>query len=314
MNILITGTTGFVGRHLYKKLAEKHDLFILVRPSTDYKEVCAEHIYIFEDDIEHLAWYLRENHIDGIIHLASLCLVTHQSSQIKDLVLSNIYLGTVLLEAAKSAGVAWFLNTGSIWQNYLAADETDEYNPVNLYAATKQAFLTMAKYYTETSPMRFCTLKLCDTYGPGDTRGKVLSLLKGIAQSGKTLDMSCGEQKLDLLYIDDVVEGFICLMNSLNEGTKSLRPEYVLTSGKTMTLRELATIYEKVCGVNLSINWGGRPYREREVMNPYRGHKLEGWTPKISIEEGLALFNKSGGGGNFNLIVNNSQSLERRAA
>ena len=82
MNILITGTTGFVGRHLYKKLAEKHDLFILVRPSTDYKEVCAEHIYIFEDDIEHLAWYLRENHIDGIIHLASLCLVTHQSSQI----------------------------------------------------------------------------------------------------------------------------------------------------------------------------------------------------------------------------------------
>lgn len=296
MNILMTGATGFIGRNLYKRLAAKHEVFILVRPSTIYKEVGAEHIYVFEDDIDHLAGYLKENRVDGIVHLASLYLASHQSSQLKDLILSNIYLGTALLEAAKSAGISWFLNTGTIWQNYLSAEKKDEYNPVNLYAATKQAFLTISKYYTETSPLRFCTLKLCDTYGPDDTRGKVVSLFRKIARSQEPLDMSGGEQKLDLLYIDDVVEGFVHLIGLLNDNTKLLRSEYVLTSDKAISLRELAAVYETICGVSLPIHWGGRPYREREVMNPYCGYKLDGWNPKIPIEEGLVLFNNSGGG------------------
>lgn len=70
-----------------------------------------------------------------------------------------------MLEACKKAETKWFLNTGTIWQNYNVSDKSDEYNPVDLYAASKQAFITMAKYYTETSKLRFCTLKLCDTYG-----------------------------------------------------------------------------------------------------------------------------------------------------
>ena len=277
MNILITGATGFVGKNLIKQLQRHHNIYILVRPQSDYKELCVEHIYVFEDDIEHLAGYLKEEKIDGVIHLASLYITQHNSSQIKDLVLSNIYLGTAILEAAVNGGVKWFLNTGTIWQNYNSSDYEDKYNPVNLYAATKQAFMTMAKYYTETSDIRFCTLKLCDTYGPGDTRRKVMSLFEEIAKSGSTLDMSPGEQKLDLLHIDDVVKGFETLANLLNDKETDLRDEYVLSSGKQISLRELAAQYEKEHNVKLNINWGGRPYRKREVMKPYKGNVLPKW-------------------------------------
>lgn len=283
MNILITGATGFVGRHLVPALKQKgHELHILVRPSSQYGKYGFDKVCVFDDDISSLGIYLEENRIDGVIHLASLYLAEHQSNQVKDLVLSNIYLGTALLEACKIAGTKWFLNTGTIWQNYQVPDKSDIYCPVNLYAATKQAFMTMAKYYTETCGMKFCTLKLCDTYGPGDTRRKIFSLFEEIARSGKTLDMSPGEQCIDIIHIDDVVAGFCHLAEMLGSETP-IRSEYVLSSGKRVPLRELAKRYEECHHVHLNINWGGRAYRQREVMRPYCGHVLDGWKPQVTI-------------------------------
>lgn len=276
MHILVTGATGFIGRHLVKRLTgENHEITLLVRPTSRYEGFTPEHVVCWDDNaangIAHLTATLQERQIDGIIHLASLYLSQHKSEQIKDLVLSNIYLGTALLEAAKAAGVKWFLNTGSIWQNYEAVDYTDSYNPVNLYAATKQAFMVMAKYYTETSPLRFSTLKLCDTYGPNDTRRKIYALFEQIAKSGETLDMSPGEQLIDIVHVDKVTEAFVALMNRLADETSEVRAEYVVTSGEQISLRELARRYASQHGVTLHINWGGRPYREREVMRPYVG-------------------------------------------
>lgn len=287
MRILLTGATGFVGKHLYARMSGEHELHLLVRPSTDYSALSPRYVCCFQGDVERLADYLRSHQVEGIIHLASLYLASHRPDQVADLVNANILLGTSLLEAAKLAGVKWFLNTGTIWQNYQSPERSDEYHPVNLYAATKQAFITMARYYQETSPIRFSTLKLCDTYGPGDTRRKILALFREIARSGETLAMSPGEQRMDLLHIDDVVAGFQVLANRLADPSVPLLPEYVLSSGHPRSLRELASMFEQVNGVKLPIEWGGRPYREREVMEPYRGNILPGWSPRVSLETGM---------------------------
>lgn len=274
MRILVTGATGFVGQNLLPYLrGQGHETHALIRPASDRSRVLTDHLCVFDDDINALAAYLRTHRIDGIIHLASLYVAEHKPEQIKDLVLSNVYLGTAVLDASVKAGVKWFLNTGTIWQNYNAAPHSDEYCPVNLYAASKQAFIDMAKYYTETSGIRFCTLKLCDTYGANDTRRKIFALFEQIARTGETLKMSPGEQKLDIVHIDKVTEQFTKLANLLNEGA-DLRPEYVVTSGKRVALKELARQYEAAHGVKLNIEWGGRPYRQREVMEPYIGNEL----------------------------------------
>lgn len=290
MNILLTGATGFIGKQLLYELRKSNKVFILVRSGS--KIDCLDRQYIFEflDDIDQLVDYLLENRIDGIVHLASLYLSQHTTAQIKELVLSNVYLGTALLEAAKSADVKWFLNTGTIWQNYIP--DSIDYCPVNLYAATKEAFVDMAKFYTETSALRFCTLKLCDTYGPGDTRKKILSLFKQISQTGETLMMSPGDQRIDLLHIDDVVNGFLHLIFLLNSN-EDLDEEYVLTSGQYISLKDLANLYMEVSGQKLSICWGGRKYREREVMMPWRkGKVLPGWHVIKSLEAGIIQFSK----------------------
>ena len=275
MNILVTGSTGFIGKHLCEELKKMHSVFFLVRPHSSQDKFGANNeFFVFGDNnILELRKYIQDNNIEGIIHLASLYIQRHNAEDIPNLVQSNLYLGTAVLEAAVNTSVKWFINTGTIWQNYNSPDGEDKYCPVNLYAATKQAFMDIAKFYSETSNIRICTLKLCDTYGPDDTRRKIYSLLEEYAKSGEVLRMSPGEQKLDILHVSDVVSGFIKLMNLLNSKV-DLLSEYVLTSGKQLSLQELVSKYESTHVVKLNIEWGALPYREREVMVPYKGNLL----------------------------------------
>lgn len=285
MNILITGATGFIGKNLLKAMSHENEVHVVVRPSTICDNLDSQRIFVFNDNIEELKDYLVKNQIEGIIHLASLYITRHQNEQIKDLILSNVYFGTSVLEAGKQAHVRWFINTGSYWQNYTF--DSKNYRPVNLYAATKQAFIDVAKFYTETSDIHFVTLKICDTYGPNDPRKKIMSLFKQYADSGEQLKMSPGEQKINLLYIDDVIQGFIALTNLLHNNVE-LSNEYALSAKTTYSLKELANIFEQVSQKKLNIVWGGLPYREREVMRPWQmGEIIPGWEQTIDIYQGI---------------------------
>lgn len=287
MKILVTGATGFIGTNLTRELRKKHELYILGQFEGDPEKLGLPGI-VMTDDIQRLTDYIKSNEIEGIIHLASLYLTVHTPEQVKDLVSSNVYFGTAVLEAASLAEcVKWFLNTGSIWQNYNVKGTA--YNPVNLYAATKQAFIDMAKYYSDVFGIRFCTLKLCDTYGPNDTRKKLFKLFKDYSESGEVLKMSPGGQKIDLIYITDIIAGFTRLAELLSSDTE-LEEEYVLTSGRQIPLKELVQLFCEVSGRKLNIEWGGRPYRDREVMVPWKGTPVPGWKAEISVETGILLF------------------------
>lgn len=288
MKILISGATGFIGQHLVEKLLEKNnDVYAIVRPSTQ-KEVLNKRVklFIFNNNISDLISFIEKAKFDGVIHLASLFLAQHKPEDISDLVQSNVLFPTMLLEASSKNNVPWFINTGTFWQHY----KNKRYSPVNLYAGTKQAFESIAEYYIETSAINFVTIKLCDTFGPRDTRPKILNLFSKISKTGEKLDMSPGKQIIDLSYIDNVVDGYIRMVDLLSKdkSKKLSGKSFVVSAGKRVTLKKLASIFEKVTKRKLNINWGGRGYRPREVMTPWgKGGKIPGWKPKISIEEGI---------------------------
>jgi CDP-paratose synthetase len=170
MKILISGSTGFIGKHLVKRLlSKKYDIYAIVRNTKDSNLLGKEKSFIFSGDTEKLVSFMQKEKFDGVIHLASLFLASHKADDIKDLINSNVFLGTAILEASVKSNVKWFLNTGTFWQHY----NNKDYSPVNLYAATKQAFEDIAKYYTETSKINFATIKLSDTFGENDTRPKI---------------------------------------------------------------------------------------------------------------------------------------------
>ena len=289
MKILITGATGFIGKALTQKLlAEQHTVYALVRSSTDVRFLKTENIpyYTFDTDIENLVAFLQKENFDGVIHLASLFLKTHKTNDVKNLIDSNILFGSLLLEAISQTNIHWFINTGTFWQHY----KNKIYAPVNLYSATKEAFKNLAEFYVETSRINFLTIELNDTFGPNDTRPKIFNIWKKIAETGEALDMSPGEQIIDISYIDNVVDAFYHMTILLQNDTKKKYSgkTVALYSKEKMSLKKLAKLFEKTTGLTLHINWSARPYMPREVMIPWkRGAPIPKWKPKVSIAEGI---------------------------
>lgn len=288
MKVFITGATGFIGKHLVNKLIDEGNQ-VTINLYGDELSPFDERVLTYklnEAKIETDTKFLIRGHFDGIIHLASLYLTVHKPEDAIKLIDSNVRFSTYILECAAQAKIKWFINTGTFWQNY----QNKDYSPVNLYAATKQAFESIAQYYIETNQIKFCTLRLSDTYGPGDTRPKIFNLWAKIAQTGETLDMSPGEQLIDISHIDDIVDAFSLLAYHLqNERTIIKNGDiFAVKAPLLYSLKQLSLIFEEATGKKLSIRWGAKTYREREVMEPWKnGKTVPGWESKKTLTDGI---------------------------
>lgn len=285
---LVTGATGFVGGHLARRLVrDGWQVHILSRagsrlPAAPEFAHVTNHVH--EGDTESMVACVAQVKPDVVFHLASLFLSQHATRDIEPLIQSNVLFGNQLLEAMKANGVSRIVNTGTSWQHY----NNEVYNPVCLYAATKQAFEAILEYYIQAEGFKAITLKLFDTYGPDDPRPKLFHLLNKAATSGIPLDMSAGEQLIDLVHIDDVTEAYVIAAKRLLEGKVLHHERYAVSSGQTLSLRKIVDVYAQATGQNVPVNWGVRPYRHREVMSPWnKGCATEGWHPRIALEDGL---------------------------
>ena len=297
MKILMTGVTGFIGHHLGERLVnDGHEVHAIVRPTSKINELSENlqrnvqfHVYDKDNTVLDIITDLcvDDKRPDVVYHLATNFLNVHRFEDIQDLVQSNITFGTELLDAMVANNVYNFVNVGTFAQHFDDAD----YSPINLYAATKACFEGIIKYYAEVRNLKCIALHLFDTYGADDKRGKILGLLKKISASGETLKMSPGGQLIDIVYIDDVIEAFIAAGKLLAACKYDYCGTYGVSSTKPIPLREVVKIFENVTGKKLSIVWGGRPYRTREVMVPWSSYKLlPGWQPKISLQDGIKKF------------------------
>lgn len=289
MKIVITGATGFVANALVNKLLqENHEVYAIVREHSDTSAISKDaQLFVDKGDSNTLNDFFKKIKPDGIVHLASLFLAQHNADDINALINSNILFGTRLLEAASQSNTGWFINTGTFWQHY----NNEEYNPVNLYAATKQAFEVMAKFYSETQGIDFVTLKLNDTFGEGDTRKKVFNLWRSLAQSGESLGMSPGDQMIDISYIENIIDAYVQLIENVSSDNEHQYngKSFAVSADERMSLKALAKVYEKATDSTLKIVWGERPYRDREVMEPWnKGVAVPGWKQNVSLENAIS--------------------------
>jgi nucleoside-diphosphate-sugar epimerase len=290
---LLTGASGFIGAALAQRLLrDGWEVHLLLRPGSDAGDLTQAlpqlRVHRHDGSTADLVAIVAAAAPQVVFHLASLFLAQHTHDDVRRLIESNLLFSTQLSEAMAANAVRLLVNTGTAWQHY----DNDGYNPVNLYAATKEAFAALLRYYVECHGLRVCTLKLFDTYGPGDKRPKLLNVLKRAALDGTPLAMSPGEQLIDLVYIDDVVEAFILAFEQLASGAQqAAMADYGVSSGAALPLREIAALYGRVTGKPLTIEWGGRPYRPREVMLPWTNYRsVPGWRPLVDLATGIARF------------------------
>jgi nucleoside-diphosphate-sugar epimerase len=290
---LITGATGFVGSHLARTLVSDGWLVhILVRTSSSLAAIAdiADRLTIHTltppntPTTESVATAVASAKPDIVFHLAAMFRAEHTPEDIAPMVEANVTFTTQLLEGMRLAGVNTIVNTGTSWQHYQDAP----YDPVCLYAATKQAAEDIITFYCNAQGFKAITLKLFDTYGSADPRQKLFHLLKNAARTGDPLAMSAGEQLIDLVHVDDVTAAYLIAANRLLTDRVSQHEGYAVSSGRPIPLMKLVQIYAEVTGQCISVTWGARAYREREVMVPWaQGTAIASWSPKIALIDGL---------------------------
>ncbi|MCT4647350.1 MAG: NAD(P)-dependent oxidoreductase [Carboxylicivirga sp.] len=292
MNILITGSTGFVGRNLVPVLLEKgHSILEISRDFEKSHAFFGDATFKMHptDLNSDKAGLLKDFNPAVVIHLAAKLSSSDSFEVMEDLLESNIILTCKLLDAIKSLNVKLFINTGTF-----AEYANGKLVPAYLYAATKTASRCLIDYYSNAYSFKQVTVVPYTIYGGIDTQKKIIDIMFDSISSTTSVDLSPGDQVLDFVHVSDIIKLYEEIINSIEA-----LPDVSVFHGGTgigTTLKELAKIIESVSSSNTNINWGGRPYRKTDVMYAVANQSYTNfcvdWTPRITLKEGVRLYIK----------------------
>lgn len=279
--ILLTGVTGFLGSHLAKSLlADGNEVVALKRKSSSLNRLGTTASNIELLDVETLDFeklFCDHGKIDIIIHTAT-CYGRNTES-VSEVFLANTEFPLRLLDAGSRAGVELFLNTDTILDKYL-----------NLYALSKNQLLQWGRYFAKQGKIRFGNLRLEHFYGPEDEPTKFSThVINSCLSNVPELHLTAGEQKRDFIYIDDVVNAYIVLLEKITSDSNSFI-EFDVGTGKSVSIREFAETVHRLTSSKTHLVFGALPYRDGEVMNSEAntaGLEALGWHCNYNIENGL---------------------------
>ena len=285
--VAISGVTGHVGRELaYLLGAGGCKILGLTRQSPSAVAALPPAVTLnrIDESTETLCELFEWFRPDFVIHLAALARRNHLATDVTPFVDANILFGTRLLEAMRLCGCSKFITAESILQ----FSDTGEPRATNLYAATKQAFSELLKYYTSEFDISALALVLPTLYSERETRSKLMTDIAGAVLTGTPVDLQAADVKVDFVHVEDVARAFARASEILSCWTpeSGCLGRYWVCSRRNVTPVELAALFERVSEKKLNVRWHHSQINARR-MSPWYGPVLPGWTPKVDLEEGI---------------------------
>ena len=276
-NILITGSSGFIGSNILLNIFNKHNIYITSRSkiSIKLKELKVIH---YKNHLD-LNKKLKKIKIDVIIHCGTHYVKNHNVSDINKLTLANIEFGVILLENLKSMGVKKFINFSTVWQNYNGKQDI----AYNLYSAFKLSYSKILDYYIgKFSFIRFYNLFISDTYGENDNRSKIINLIKQNIRNKKKIRIVSKKLSINLLNVKDIVAAVRIIVD------KNVKPgKYNVTNNKNIKIYNLVKKIKKVKKIKNLIKFENNSFKNDRIFY-YK--KLPGWQPRYSSFKDLIRF------------------------
>lgn len=284
---LISGITGHLGREVARQLsAQGIEVYGVTRQLVAHDNALGKSARLVQIDGSTRGILVAFEQIspDVVIHLAGLSRREHRSSDIEPFVAANILLGTQLLEGMRLNGCRHMITAGTYLQHY----DTDAFRAFNLYAATRQAFEVVLEFYVDAYEISAVRLTLADVYSEHDTRPKLMTDIARSSASSTPLTLRDPDAYVDLIHLEDAAAAFLQAASLLESGGIPERTlsRYSVSSGEDITARELVHRFERQAGRHLQITHDSAPAPSRRIK-PRRGVPVPGWTPRITLEDGI---------------------------
>ena len=129
-------------------------------------------------------------------------------------------------------------------------------------------------------------MRLFSPYGEKDNN-KLIPMLIKKALSGEKLDLSEGFQKIDPIYVGDIVDAYLkCLDSDSYTGYEVFN----IGSGKAYSIRDIASVIEEQLGKRLEITWGDRSLNDYECVyaDIDKAKDILSWNPAHTLKKGIA--------------------------
>lgn len=214
MKVALTGASGYTGGHILRRLLARGDsVKALVREGSITPELKSSGAELVigalgrADDASRLV-----KDCDAVMHVAAVYRTAgHPDSYYRQI---NVLGTRQLLEASAAAGVQRFVHTSTVGVHgdvkSPPADENAEVSPSDIYQATKAEADAMAREFGRTHGLEVAIVRPGAIYGPGETR--LLKVFRSIAR-GRYAVVGSGRPHYHLVYIDDLVEGFLLALD-----------------------------------------------------------------------------------------------------
>lgn len=322
MRYLITGTAGFIGFNVAKRLLDEGHFVTGLDGMTPYYDVRlkeARHSILARsngfrpvigmlESKETLAEAADAGEPDVIIHLAAQAGVRYSLENPKAYVDSNLIGSWNILELAKTVGAKHLLmaSTSSIYGAneqipFAETDRADE--PMTLYAATKKSMEVMGHSYAHLYKIPTTCFRFFTVYGPWGRPDMALFKFVDAIENGRPIDIyGEGQMSRDFTYIDDLVEAIVRLANippspenRVAGDTLSAQGPFRIVNiggGQPVALLDFVDTIEEALGKKAIRNM--LPMQQGDVPRTFAAtellQSLTGFVPQIDVKTGVGRF------------------------
>jgi nucleoside-diphosphate-sugar epimerase len=296
---LVTGATGFIGRHLVEALIDaKIPVVVLVRPGNRLPDrwrgrvTCIACSDWGEAGVRAA---LASESFDVAFHLAAYGV--RPTDRDPGLMLRiNFDLAALLVHLCKERGARLVMaGTFSEYQRPVDRSRLTEQSPleaIKIYGASKAAGGIVARALAETLGVKLRLLRFFKVYGDGEGPHRLLpSLVAGLSR-GERVPLSDGTQVRDFTYVHDVVEACLKADDDMVFPSRALTAAWNVCTGVGHSVETFATLVAQAMGARTELlGFGELPMRADD--EPYlvgdgdRMFRELGWRPKHELDSGI---------------------------